>query len=98
MPPGASEPVRIRPESAAGWLELGNAQLDSGEVSAAISSFDHAIALEPALLAAHSQRLLALHYQSSHDPAAVLAEHVRFGEMLADVPRVALPPIDRNPD
>src|SRR5947208_1030566 len=90
--------VRSRPTSAPQWVELAAAQLEAGDVAAAIESFDHAIAIDPKYLPARSGRLLSLHDQPLFDPGEVFTEHVRFGEMLADVLRMTLPHIDKNPD
>src|SRR6266550_920043 len=101
MPPPAPIPdgkARIRPHSAPQWVELAATQLEAGDVAAALESFNQAVDIDPKYLPARSGRLLALHYQPLFDPAEVFQEHVRFGEMMAEAPRMKLPPIDKNPD
>ena len=58
-----------------------------------------ALHLQPDYALAHSNLLLALNYDPQVDPAAVFAEHCRWGQMHGQAARLPLSPgKDRNPE
>ncbi len=71
-----------KPESIEAHLNLGNVMLDQGRPEDAVAWCRRALALKPDHAAAYDNLLFALCFQEDADPAAVFAEHRRFGETL----------------
>jgi predicted O-linked N-acetylglucosamine transferase (SPINDLY family) len=83
--------LRIDPAQAALHDNLGSVLKDAGELDAAIACFRQALELDPGNAATHSNLVYALGFQTT-DPAALLAEAVRFGHRFADGLAAGSPP------
>ena len=79
----------IAPADAHIQNSLGAAHLNLAEPMLAIAHFRKAVELDPAFKEAHSNLLMTLHHVPDADPEAVLAEHLKWARMHADVPVMA---------
>ena len=66
------------PDHLGALTNLGNAYKDQGFAEAAIAAYRKALALRPDDAAVHSNLLLAMQYESSADPGAMLEEARRY--------------------
>jgi tetratricopeptide (TPR) repeat protein len=85
--------VEAAPRSAQGWLNLGFEQLESGELEAAVDSFDRSLEINPSSFQARLNRLGALrrmgHYSEAADDARQLAaDHRQSGEAKLELVRI----------
>lgn len=62
----------------------GNSYLKLGEIDRAFADFDQALALQPTLRLAHSNKLFALNFRSGVDPMTIHGSHVMWGRTFAD--------------
>ena len=62
----------------------GNSYLKMGEMERAFEDFDRALALQPTLRLAHSNKLFALNFRSGVDPMTIHGSHVLWGRTFAD--------------
>lgn len=71
----AHEAVRVLPEFASGYHNLGNIQYDAGLIDEATASYRQVIELDPSLQEAHGSLLLLLHYKQGNDAELLWREH-----------------------
>ncbi|MBD2096641.1 tetratricopeptide repeat protein [Trichocoleus sp. FACHB-591] len=76
--------VVLRPDLAETYNNLGNVLKDQGRMTEAIAAYRQAIAMKPGLMEAKSNLLFSLHYDSTHDPETIFAEHKRWAEQYAE--------------
>jgi predicted O-linked N-acetylglucosamine transferase (SPINDLY family) len=76
--------VALRPDLAETYNNLGNVLKDQGRILEAIAAYRQAIAMKPNLMEAKSNLLFSLHYDHSHDPDTIFAEHKRWAEQHAE--------------
>lgn len=62
----------------------GNSYLKLGEIDRAFEDFDRALALQPTLRLAHSNKLFALNFRAGVDPMTIHGSHVLWGRTFAD--------------
>ncbi|WP_374444298.1 tetratricopeptide repeat protein [Stella sp.] len=72
--------TRLAPGHVDAWNNLAQALVAAGEIAEGLAAFDRAERLAPADAALAGNRLLALHYDPGRSPAAIAAEHRRWGE------------------
>lgn len=68
-----------RPEDAAGWNRLGFVACSTGDLKTADRAWREAVRRDPSLHAAHSARLLALHFPEDFSAESIYGEHRRWG-------------------
>lgn len=88
--------VECRPDLAETLNNLGNVFKDQGRMSEAIAAYRQSIEIKPQLLEARSNLLFSLHYDSSHTPEQIFAEHKRWAEQFADPITRQAPPLQND--
>ncbi|MEY2930437.1 MAG: hypothetical protein RL033_1186 [Pseudomonadota bacterium] len=83
--------LQLDPQNPAGWVNLGAALSSQSALPEAIAAYRRALELAPEHWDAHSNLLFSLHLDPSQTPEALLAEHVRFGQRLAQRVRPHFP-------
>nr|WP_290226838.1 tetratricopeptide repeat protein [Trichocoleus desertorum] len=76
--------VTLRPDLAETYNNLGNVLKDQGRMTEAIAAYRQAIAMKPTLMEAKSNLLFSLHYDRTHNPETIFAEHKRWAEQYAE--------------
>jgi predicted O-linked N-acetylglucosamine transferase (SPINDLY family) len=90
----------LDPSSSTTWNLMAGLSSDRGDVTEAIAYFRRALAADPTQHATHSNFLLALHYDDTLAPEAILQEHIAWAERFADplTPTAITYPNTRDPD
>jgi protein O-GlcNAc transferase len=91
--------LRLRPDHAESYTNMGNVYRQMGQAQEAIASFDRAIALGPPGAVPYSNRLYTLYYHPDYDAPRILDEHRKWNDRLARPLRSDVPhDNDRSPD
>jgi predicted O-linked N-acetylglucosamine transferase (SPINDLY family) len=91
--------LRLRPDYAEAYNNLGIVLQLQGKLEEALRTYREALRLQPDYAGAHSNLLMGLNYDPHADPAAVFAEHCRWGQLHGQRARLPLPSDkDRNPE
>ncbi|HVT87518.1 MAG TPA: tetratricopeptide repeat protein [Tepidisphaeraceae bacterium] len=96
----ARQAVEIDPNYTPAWVNLASAQLDSGDFTSAISSFRKSLEIWPGQQLAHSNLLMALHYDPDVSRSEMFEEHRRYQTVQVEGRGIAPLALanDRNPD
>jgi protein O-GlcNAc transferase len=89
--------VRSDPHHLGALANLGNAYKDQGLAGRAVASYRNALALEPHNAAVHSNLLLAMQYDPTVDPEAMLGEARRYAREHEGPPAVSTDPRATRP-
>jgi predicted O-linked N-acetylglucosamine transferase (SPINDLY family) len=91
--------LRVRPDDASVHSRIGEAVAQLGQLVGAQDCLREALRLQPDLATAHSTLLNLLNCDPEVDTAALFAEHRRWADLHARVPRLGpAPGHDRNPE
>jgi protein O-GlcNAc transferase len=88
--------LRLQPDYIAAYNDLGVALFYQGHVAEAVASYREALRRQSGNAGAHSNLLLALNYDAQAEPAAVFAEHCRWGQLHGQAAWTPPPPRDWN--
>jgi predicted O-linked N-acetylglucosamine transferase (SPINDLY family) len=72
--------IQFSPANPVLFSNLGNVLAAQGQTKEAMQSWRHALAIQPDYVSAHSNLLLCLNYNGSHDPETVYNEHLAWAE------------------
>jgi len=91
--------LRLKPDCVEALSGLATAYKNQGRLDEAIATYRKAIAAKPEDPIILSNLLLALHYDSSYDPATTFAEHLRWAGQFGLCPTLDKPPrpVKRDP-
>jgi len=87
----------LKPDFAEALNNLGRALRAQGKLAEGLEAFRQALRVKPDYDVAHSNLLFSLNYDESQTPAAIFAEHRRWGEIHGHPPAI-LPPPSNPPD
>jgi len=82
--------LALNPQDAATLNNLGVALSMGGDLSTALQCYRQALEIDPSRLDTFSNLLLLLNYMPNWSPAAVFAEHQKFGEYIAHSKHLSL--------
>lgn len=87
--------LALKPDFAHAYVGLGEVQKELGSLGEAQASFRRALDIDPGFQEAQTSLLFCLSHDESVDPAALFAEHLRFGDRF-EAPLRARWPLHRN--
>lgn len=78
----AERAIRLKPDMAAAYFNLGNAQCDIVEIDAALASYRKAIDIDPTFYRAHHNLLFSSHYSTGFEKR-YLQDAKHYGEVIS---------------